>query len=74
MTPMLAYLDAGMGSLIFQVVAAGLVSAAVVFGGLIAQLRVFVSRVILRRPPAPVETDEPASATDADPASQRKAA
>lgn len=47
----LGYLDAGTGSLIFQVLVASLVSAGVVFGGLMTQLRSFVSRVILRRQP-----------------------
>lgn len=45
-----AYLDAGTGSLIFQVLVASLVSAGVVFGGAIVHLRRFFSRVVLRRP------------------------
>ena len=46
----LGYLDAGTGSLIFQVIVAGLVSAGVVFGGVKTQLRSFFSRVLGRRP------------------------
>ncbi len=45
----LGYLDAGTGSLIFQILAASLVSAGVVFGGVMTQLRSFFSRVVLRR-------------------------
>ena len=47
----LGYLDAGTGSLIFQVLVASLVSAGVVFGGVKTQLRSFFSRIVLRRPP-----------------------
>ena len=49
-----AYLDAGTGSLIFQVLVASLVSAGVVFGGAIVYLRSFFSRVVLRRPSSSV--------------------
>lgn len=45
----LGYLDAGTGSLIFQVLVASLVSAGVIFGGVMTQLRSFFSRVVLRR-------------------------
>lgn len=54
----LGYLDAGTGSLIFQVLVASLVSAGVVFGGVMTQLRSFVSRVVLRRRPE-LSTSEP---------------
>lgn len=59
----LGYLDAGTGSLIFQVLVASLVSAGVVFGGLMTQLRSFFSRVILRRQP---ETSASSSADATD--------
>ena len=36
-----AYLDGGTGSLIFQILVASLVSAGVVFGGVMTQLRSF---------------------------------
>ena len=45
-----AHLDAGTGSLIFQVLVASLVSAGVVFGGAIVYLRSFFSRVVRRSP------------------------
>ena len=45
----LGYLDAGTGSLVLQVVAASLVSACVVFGGIWTQVRRFVSVVLFRR-------------------------
>lgn len=59
----LGYLDAGTGSLIFQVLVASLVSAGVVFGGLMTQLRSFFSRVILRRRPE-TTANQPANSSD----------
>lgn len=61
-----AYLDAGTGSLIFQVLVASLVSAGVVFGGWMAQLRSFVSRVILRRAPEASSSDAAATESSSD--------
>ena len=81
----LGYLDAGTGSLIFQVLVASLVSAGVVFGGLMTQLRGFFSRVVLRRRPELSATEPPHSSAESnvtlpgpqqvvEPAQQRKAA
>ena len=53
----LAYLDPGTGSLIFQVFVASLVSAAVVFGRVVSHLHSFFSRIVLRRPSVPSTTD-----------------
>ncbi len=60
----LGYLDAGTGSLIFQVLVASLVSAGVVFGGVMTQLRSFFARVVLRRRSEP-------SASEALPSSEK---
>ena len=57
----LGYLDAGTGSLIFQVLIASLVSAGVVFGGVMTQLRSFFARVVLRRRPERATTEAPLS-------------
>ena len=80
----LGYLDAGTGSLIFQVLVASLVSAGVVFGGVMTQLRSFFSRVVLRRRPeqsaseTPLSSEKPVIALHGEqtlePASHRKAA
>lgn len=58
-----AYLDAGTGSLIFQVLVASLVSAGVVFGGVMSRLRSFFSRVVLRREPDAAAVESQPSAT-----------
>ena len=60
-----AYLDAGTGSLVFQVLVASLVSAGVVFGGVMSQLRSFFSRVVLRRPSESSATEAPPSSGEA---------
>jgi hypothetical protein len=60
-----AYLDAGTGSLIFQVLVASLVSAGVVFGGVMTQLRNFFTRVVLRRAPDSNAADSSAAAENA---------
>lgn len=80
----LGYLDAGTGSLIFQVLVASLVSAGVVFGGVMTQLRSFFSRVVRRRRPEPSASESPLSSDKPvialhgeqtlEPASHRKAA
>lgn len=80
----LGYLDAGTGSLVFQVLVASLVSAGVVFGGVMTQLRSFFSRVVLCHRPeqsaseSPLSSDKPVSAFHGEPtlesASHRKAA
>ncbi|MBC7815358.1 MAG: hypothetical protein IAG10_00500 [Planctomycetaceae bacterium] len=57
----LGYLDAGTGSLIFQVLVAGLVSAGVVFSGLMTQLRAIFSRVVLGRRPELSASEPPQS-------------
>ncbi len=69
----LGYLDAGTGSLIFQILVASLVSAGVVFGGAMTQLRSFFSRVILRRRPeeqsvgeSPLSSDQGESPLSSD--------
>lgn len=65
-TIVLGYLDAGTGSLIFQVLVASLVSAGVVFGGVMTQLRSFFSRVVLRRTPQ-LPTSDAANSSDGTP-------
>ena len=60
----MGYLDAGTGSLIFQVLVASLVSAGVVFGGVMSQMRGFFSRVVWRRRPEFSESEAPLSFDD----------
>ena len=55
----LGYLDAGTGSLIFQVLVASLVSVGVIFGGVMTQLRSFFSRFVLRRRSEPSASESP---------------
>lgn len=63
----LSYLDPGTGSLIFQVLVASLVSAGVVFGGVMSQLRSFFSRVVRRRRSEFSESGAPLSFDDTTP-------
>ena len=59
----LGYLDAGTGSLIFQVLVASLVSAGVVFSGVMQQLNSIFSRFVLRRRPE-ISASEPSHSTN----------
>lgn len=57
----LGYLDAGTGSLMFQVLVASLVSAGVIFGGVMTQLRSVFSRFALQRRPELSASEPPQS-------------